>query len=484
MLVIGFNQLKTAERRVVFTLTKKPYAHAITYLYVFISILLLNACGDDAASIPVEDTPPLYSISGRVVDNFGNGIAGIEIVNNPSMSVFTGSDGYWRMTELAGQQTVVSSSSNYIFSPDSFEVNKNAQNLVFTGNRIASDIEAQIFNWFDKQQLPNGLLESVEDGNIVSLYDNALAAMVFMLVNDFARAEEIFDFFNARVESELTVGVGGFSQLRARNGAPNNHRWMGDNAWLLIALNNYKARTGLATYDNLASELSTWLVSLQDDDGGLFAGYNANNRLLNYKVTEGNIDAFNAIDGYTGFHAQILDFLERERWSATENSLVAWPENPQYLYALDLHPWAYSIFNNYPVETLISAQRFLTTQTASSGIQVTGYCFDEDKDTIWPEGTGQMALAFGIADMQSEKQLYLNEIEYTLIQSVKYSDAAGFPYASNVGTVYGPDLLWVGADTKIAISGGAWYLFAQYNFNPFDIGRDKDIAESDMFWLN
>ncbi len=466
------------------TLTKKLHAHVIPHLCLFIFILLLSACGNDGAPLPVEDAPPVYSISGRVVDNFGNGIAGIEIVDKSSTSVFTDSDGYWRMTDLAGRRTVTSSSSNYNFSPASFEVNKNAQSLVFTGNKIASDIEEQIFNWFVNQQLSNGLLESVEDGNIVSLYDNALAAMVFMLNNDFTRAEKIFDFFNTRLDSELTLGVGGFSQLRARNGAPNNHRWMGDNAWLLIALNNYKARTGLATYDNLASELSSWLVSLQDDDGGLFAGYDANNRLLNYKVTEGNIDAFNAIDGYTAFHAQILGFLERERWSAAERSLVAWPENPKYLYALDLHPWAYSMFNHYPVETLTSAQRFLTTQTASSGIQVTGYCFDEDKDTIWPEGTGQMALAFGIAGMQSEKQLYLNEIEYTLIQSAKYSVAAGFPYASNAGTVYGADPLWNGADTKIAISGGAWYLFAQYNFNPFAIGRDKDIVEADMFWLN
>lgn len=458
--------------------------YSFAFLFISIFMLFLSACGGDRASIPVEDIAERYTISGRVIDNFGNGIEGVEIVYTTSGAAFSDNDGNWLITELSGQHTLTTSSSDYTFSPTSFQVNSAAQHLVFTGNRVASDTEMQIFNWFNNQQLSNGLLESVENGNVVSLYDNALAAMVFMLINDFSRAEKIFDFFNARINSELSAGVGGFSQLRTRNGTPNNHRWMGDNAWLLIALNNYKARTGKVTYDNLASELRSWLSSLQDDDGGLFAGYDANNSLLNYKVTEGNIDAFNAIDGYTVFHRQILNFLERNRWNTIEKSLVAWPENPRYLYALDLHPWAYSMFNNYPVATLLSAQRFLTTQKASNGMQITGYCFDEDRDTIWPEGTGQMALAFGIADMQSEKQRYLNEIEHILIQSTQYSDAAGFPYASNPGTAYGADRLWAGAETKIAISGGAWYLFAQYDFNPFDPGRDKDIPESAMFWLN
>ena len=308
--------------------------------------------------------------------------------------------------------------------------------------------------------------------------------MVFMLNDDFTKAEMIFDFFNARIVSELQSGVGGFSQFRDRNGIPTGHRWMGDNAWLLIALNNYKSRTGNSTYDLLASEISSWLMSLQDVDGGLFAGYNTDNSLMNYKVTEGNIDAFNAIDGFTAFHSQLLDFLEQDRWDAAENSLVAWPTNPPYLYALDLHPWSYLIFNNFPEATLINAQRFLTTQTATNGAQITGYCFDEDKDTVWPEGTGQMAVAFGIAGMNVDQEFYINQMENVLIQSTRYADAAGFPYASNPGTVYGSDPLWTGADTKIALSGGAWYLFAQFNFNPFAVGRDKSIPEADMFWIN
>lgn len=354
---------------------------------------------------------------------------------------------------------------------------------VFDNSPAFSPTEIQVIQWFENQQLPNGLLASVENGNLVSLYDNALASMVFMVNDDFTRAEKIFDYFDGRIANELNNGVGGFSQFRSTIGIPTNHRWMGDNAWLLIALNQYKALTGNARYDSLSSSLSSWLHTLQDADGGLFAGYDANGNLLNYKVTEGNIDAFNAIGGYTPFHSNLLDWLEQDRWDASEKILVSWPTNPAYLYALDLHPWSYSLFPDFPITALSTTDRFLTTQTSTSGVSITGYCFDVDKDVVWLEGTGQMALAYGLANNGSEKEFYLSEIEKLVMSSSKYENSAGFPYASNQGTAYGADPLWSTADTEIAISSGAWYLFAKQGFNPFSVGRNKSIPLEEMFWV-
>jgi hypothetical protein len=346
-------------------------------------------------------------------------------------------------------------------------------------------VETQVTHWFYLQQLPNGLLESVENSTGASLYDNALGAMVFMLQNDYEKAEKIFDFFNARIDSELNAGIGGFSQIRSSEGVPNRHRWMGDNAWLLIALNNYKARTGKSRYDNLSKHIRNWLVSLQDTDGGLFAGYDANGKLLNYKVTEGMIDAFNAVEGYTDFHKKLLQFLKENRWDKNDKNLVAWPENPPYLYALDLHPWSYLIFENYPTSTLTTANRHLTTQKSTvTGKEITGYCFDEDRDAVWFEGTGQMTLAFHFANRLAERDQYLLEMEKGLKHSTKDSNSAGFPYASNPGTHYGDGLLWNSADKEIAISGGAWYVFTKRKFNPFAVGRVKNIPRVDMFWMD
>jgi hypothetical protein len=362
---------------------------------------------------------------------------------------------------------------------------KDPSQPVYTPNDTVGIIETQVTNWFYQQQLPNGLLESVENATGASLYDNALGAMVFMLNNDYENAEKIFDFFNARIDSELNAGIGGFSQIRSSEGVPNRHRWMGDNAWLLIALNNYKARTGKTQYDNLSKHIRNWLISLQDTDGGLFAGYDANGKLLNYKVTEGMIDAFNAVEGYTDFHKKLLLFLKKNRWDKTDKNLVAWPENPPYLYALDLHPWSYLIFENYPTSALTTANRHLTTQKSTvTGKEITGYCFDDDRDAVWFEGTGQMTLAFHFANRLGERDQYLLEMEKGLKQSSKDSNSAGFPYASNPGTHYGDGLLWNSADKEIAISGGAWYVFTKRKFNPFAVGRDKNIPREDMFWMD
>ena len=457
-----------------YPLPPKQMRQIITYSFF---LLLLSCAKEDTTSKP-------YNVNGRVINNSGIGMEGVSIAYGDAKSVTTDAQGYWMINDLIDENTFTPALNNFTFNPTNIKVSASINGVLFIGTEKPSTVETQIFNWFNAQQLPNGLLESVENGNIVSLYDNALAALVFLMKNDIAKAEKIFDFFNSRIESELKKGVGGFSQLRDRAGVPNGHRWMGDNAWLLIALNNYKQKTTNTKYDELASALGTWLQALQDTDGGLFSGYDASNNLLNYKVTEGNIDAFNAITGYTDFHRNLLNYLKLNRWDAIDKNLVSWPENPKYLYALDVHAWSYCMFEGYPVSALITAQRFLTAKTATNGAQITGYCFDEDIDTVWPEGTGQMAVAFGIAGMFSEKAYYLTEIEKVLIQSTNYSNASGFPYASNPGTSYGADILWSGADTKIAISGGAWYLFAMKGFNPFEVGRGKNIPQADMFWKN
>ncbi|MDP5172476.1 MAG: carboxypeptidase-like regulatory domain-containing protein [Bacteroidia bacterium] len=447
-------------------------------------LLLLFSCNRGEIPLEIVEDPLPYTVSGRVTDLIGIGIEGVQVLYSPTEFVLSDDQGYWAIADLYGEHTLSLMAEGYTFLPLAVQVDRSRENLFFKGTPVAREHETKIYTWLSEQQLANGLVEGAENGNVVSLYDNALASMVFMLKGDFTKAEKIFDFFNGRISTELTSGVGGFSQLRDGNGRPNNHRWMGDNAWLLIALNHYKALTSSTRYDNLAKELRDWLLSLQDADGGLFAGYAADNSLMNYKVTEGNIDAFNAIDGYTDFHRHLLDFLENDRWDAADKSLVAWPTNPKYLYALDLHAWSYAIFEDYPIATLTAAERFVTTKTATNGAQITGYCFDEDKDTVWPEGTGQMALAFGIAGMSTERDFYLKEMEKILLQSPSHANAAGFPYASNPGTTYGADVLWTGADTKIAPSGGAWYIFAKSNFNPFAVGRNKEIPVADMFWVD
>ncbi|MGB5236892.1 MAG: hypothetical protein WBN59_04605, partial [Flavobacteriaceae bacterium] len=58
-----------------------------------------------------------------------------------------------------------------------------------------------VYNWVNNMQADSGLLESAEDTDFVSLYDNALASILFIARGDFHNAEKVFDFFNARIDT-------------------------------------------------------------------------------------------------------------------------------------------------------------------------------------------------------------------------------------------------------------------------------------------
>jgi len=276
--------------------------------------------------------------------------------------------------------------------------------------------------------------------------------------------------------------TGGFYQYRNAIGENGSRTWMGDNAWLLIAINHYHEVTGNGKYETMATELELWLRSLQNIDGSLSGGYNEDGTEIP-KVTEGMITAFNAVPGYDDFHKGILSFVKTERWSVEDEILIAWPENLEYQNALDLHSLGFMIFEDFPEAALTKSEIFLNTQELTlSGVEITGYCFDEDRDVIWLEGTAQMAVAFSDNGNQAQTQNLLTNIEKAFITSSTISESKGLPYASNYGTTYGADQLWDHADITPAISSTVWYLFAKANFNPLKLGREKNIPNEDKFW--
>lgn len=337
--------------------------------------------------------------------------------------------------------------------------------------------------WIENMQLANGLIESAENSNFVSLYDNALVALVFTLYKDRERTEKILDYFNERLHTEFNELGGGYYQFRNGKGENTRRKWIGDNAWLLIAIKHHADTFQSTKYASMALALENWLRSLQDEDGGLWGGIQANGTRI-HKITEGIITAFNAVEGYDEFHKGIISYLENNRWDSHESLLLAWPENPKYKYAMDLHTLGSLIYPSMSKQLLAKVDRYNTRKKATVyGKKIKGYCFDEDQDVIWLEGTAQMVLAFQQSGMESEAQKLLVEIGKTLTNSSLHEMAAGIPYSANQGSNYGTEKLWDHADSSPAISSSAWYIFALQNFNPFQLNGDKNIPTQDFFWL-
>lgn len=338
-----------------------------------------------------------------------------------------------------------------------------------------------VYRWLVKMQMRNGLLESNENSNAVSLYDNALAALAFTAHHDYKKAEAIFNFFDNRIDIELLAGTGGFSRMRDKTGKPRGAHLLGDNAWLLIALNNYASLTHSKKYERLQLVLAKWIRSLQDKDGGLWQSADDFGK-PNKKVTENMIDAFNAVPGYDDFHKKLLEYLGKHRWDNTRKLLLSWPGN-RYELALDNFAWGFCAFEDFPKSILNGADVFLCThQDTNNKLMITGYSFDMDKDNVWYEGMGQMAVAFQKAGEPEKAEHIINEIEKGIVASVNIKKAKGIPYVTNPGTGYGGEPLWPGADVNPCVASAAWYLFSVWKFDPMQVGFSKNIPKGDRFW--
>ncbi len=345
--------------------------------------------------------------------------------------------------------------------------------------------EHRVLTWLESLQLPNGLIESLNGSNFVSLYENSLAVIAFSIYGDFPRAEKILDFFDNAAPSEMDKSPGGFAQFRDRKGVPLDgrpHRWIGDNAWLLLAINNYHHLSGNQKYQNLANKLQSWIRSLQEPDGSLSGGYDADGNKI-WTSTEGMIDSFNAVEGYDNFHKKILKCLSGKYWDSSQGIFLAWVEHERYRYALDLHSWGYCAFQGVPKSLLSRAERYRLTKIAEANKKViTGFCFDMDLDTIWLEGTGEMVVAYQSAGMCSLARFYLREMEKMIIPSSYCAKTGGIPYATNPGTHYAQGQLWEGVAINPSVASSTWYLFAKSKYDPMALGRNKNIPDNDIFW--
>ena len=225
--------------------------------------------------------------------------------------------------------------------------------------------------------------------------------------------------------------------------------------------------------------LDSWIRSLQQTDGSLLSGYGPNG-LMMAPVTEGMLDAYNAVTGFDLFHGTLLLYLEQNRYDSELGVFTAWPDNPPYEYALDTISWAFLALHDMPVDSLLVADQLFWME--DNGVY--GYCFDEDLDTIWPEGSLEMAVAYITAgpDYFDEAQNIIDNMELLFI--ITEPNVKGLPYASSFGTGYGDGDMWEGVDTSPYLSSSAWYLLAKLGINPFEPGQTikASTAPTDLFY--
>jgi hypothetical protein len=323
-----------------------------------------------------------------------------------------------------------------------------------------------IYNWlYAQQNINTGLLPSQEDST-ASTYNNALAVIAFTLENNkkSLSAKKILDFYNQRRDSqEFIVGneYRGFYQYRDSNTgepSPNSNRWMGDNAWLLLAIQYYKASTGDAFYDEMAANIVELLKSLQRQDPQhsscslIASGWENGDTVFNENGhTEGNLDAYKALSlvGETTLAEKVKCWLDYNNHN--------WKNGP-----LDIHAWrVLSLGLDYGFALNDTEQH--KRNIKYSGKSVSGFMpYIDSSDNIWSEGTGFMAVAFYKAGYKKLGNNYVANLKKLLFEPQSFKKTKTISYLALPDNVGYP---WVDT-TKGHVAGVCWYIFSIKRFDP------------------
>lgn len=413
-------------------------------------------------------------------------LQGVEVIVNDAVVGYTDAEGKFILNDVLSTDSIRLEDPDFTFFREKFWTSSPQFSYRFYARKNQSPKDSLAISFLKSLQNPMGIMPSIEGGNLVSTYDQALAVIAFCATGQKVEAERILDYFESQRTVELEQGLGGFYQFRSPTGTPTGNRWMGDNAWLAIAVMNYHGTfpASMPKYGTLQASLQNWLASLKDPYGeGLYGGYLPNGDTI-HKITEGNIDALAVFDDHgTGndIRTSILKHLGEEKWDSVDGNLMAWPTNAAYKYALDCNTWAYCAIAGYPESARTELDKFeLTATSAITGENIAGYCFDEDRDVLWYEGTGQVAVTHWVAGDADAARAVLQELEKGWVATA--GGQFGLPYSANHGTGYGADPLWSTASTDPCISSTAWYLLASYRYNPMVWAKQKTLDPSVVFW--
>ena len=357
-----------------------------------------------------------------------------------------------------------------------------------------------------------GLLVPAMEDNHGQTFNNAVTAMAFILTGEKERAERILDFYASRTDTSNTIlnsqnffyngeARGYFQSFDLNNSYTPfiTDRWMGDNAWLLMAFKFYESEYGFSlkpAYANVTLLLKNLLLDFYIDDPGGHGGFvrhgwrwgprNSSNPVNDYELhltdslgnpighEEGNIDAYAALRlcGEDSLAANIKEWLDYRMDILSGNDGLP----------LDLFSWrslAFTHEGSYYKQLVNIPENDpgFRKQVTFMGREPIGfYSFDAVYiNNIWLDGTGHMACAFYASGIPEKGDFYSAQLDSFLItRNIGGSVTNAVPYSANTDGGYS----WVDINKGFS-SSCAWYIFAKYGFNPFTFERNLPSAVED-----
>ncbi|MFA5276095.1 MAG: hypothetical protein WC417_04290 [Candidatus Omnitrophota bacterium] len=365
----------------------------------------------------------------------------------------------------------------------------------------------KMYKWLTiHQNKHNGLVMSFEgDGDIANwafTYDQALAIQAFTYFGDFERARKTLDFFKSSPKSGRLV----YNAYYVNGGEPAEYTvHCGPNIWLGIAIVQYMHKTQDKNYLNLAEDIATGIMALEDSEGGLRGGPD-----VQWYATEHNLDAY-------AFFNMLYKITGKQVYALTRDKVLKWLIEHTYdtpgipvkrgkgdsTIATDTYAWSIAAIGPEKlVEAGMNPDKIMQFAEENCAVEVTylrpggksvrtkGFDFAAKRNiarggVISSEWTAQMIISYKImsdfhAKRGENKQAeiyrakadeYLLQLTRMIISSPSPSGQGEscLPYATQdcVDTGHG----WMtpkGASTG-SLSGTVYTIFAYYNYNPLEL---------------
>jgi hypothetical protein len=415
------------------------------------------------------------------------------------------------------------------------ELKSEYEELVERENRIAdrlallerqkTGIQRTLFNkmhqWLKNHQNPEtGLILSFE-GNVgvvkdwAFIYDQALAANVFLLFHNERDARRILNFF----QTKMTEDFQGFPNAYYYDSGEISEFTVhcGPNIWVGIAVMQYIQRTKDAYYLPLARGIADWLITIQDSDpaGGLKGGPK-----FSWFATEHNLDAY-------AFLGMVYEKTQDEKYKIARKKILSWlktfamiPHAEDYAsppvnrgrgdatIATDTFAWSLAALGPRRLSRIgmdpEEIMRFAEENCGAvvhferpSGVVVEVEGFDFAKTAhmprggmVSPEWTSQMIVSYQIlsryfsgrhssskADYYAEKaRIYLNELNKLVISSpsAKGQGEGCLPYATLEDADTGHGWSTPPGTKTCSVAGTAYMIMAMRQFNPLVLTGEPD----------
>ncbi len=389
-----------------------------------------------------------------------------------------------------------------------------------------STVSDHAYQWLKHQQdatagyALDGLVDSFEDywsennpKQIAYTYDQAVAAIAFLLEGDITRADKLLN----KMKDMQDPGGFWINSYWWNNGAGEEIRkHVGPVMWMAIAAMDYEKITGNTKYRAMAEKAIDWCLQYQTPANGAITGgettWDSGNGSWTHEVwssTEHNIDAYSTLlyfasvdpskaAAYNLAATKVKSFLDNYVWDDTHQRFQGgWKNNTNTIdpyIPLDVNPWgvlglgatgthnyqnslAYVENANGNPGTLSQPAYVHTLSYNDAGDVMTAYDFDWQSDNathygttgqpdgvlgpdIWLEGSAFMSAAYYLTGNTTKADSILDEIGKK--SGTSGDSFGGLPYSLK-GT---SNNYWTMAQQNCVSSTG-WFIIAANRYNPF-----------------